>query len=321
MYPKKKEKKKVNFWIYFVFLFVVGVFVYIWNTHNESRVFYSDDSKQVDIILEGVVLGAQSTRANTVEEFLEQNSIQINDKEILPPLTSSLHDGMRVYINRKKTVFLTNGGEESEKRTDMRNVQDFLYENSIALKENDFVLPSIHASLSDGDEIQVVRVEIEQESVFKDIQYTTIIEKDEALGWQEENIKQKGKKGQKEKIYNVVYHDGEEIERNFIEEKITREPVTKVIVQGTYVKLGKKHTGWGTWYAHTGTMAAASPWLPLGSHAKVTNRENGKSVIVKINDRGPFGENRIIDLDKVAFAEIASLGAGIIDVKVEEIEN
>jgi rare lipoprotein A len=53
----------------------------------------------------------------------------------------------------------------------------------------------------------------------------------------------------------------------------------------------------------------------------VTNQSNGKSVIVKINDRGPFGKNRIIDLDKVAFAKIASIGAGIIDVKVEEVTN
>jgi rare lipoprotein A len=59
----------------------------------------------------------------------------------------------------------------------------------------------------------------------------------------------------------------------------------------------------------------------MGSYARVTNKANGKSVIVQINDRGPFGENRIIDLDKVAFAKIASLGAGVIDVKVEEVMN
>ena len=54
---------------------------------------------------------------------------------------------------------------------------------------------------------------------------------------------------------------------------------------------------------------------------KVTNRANGKSVIVKINDRGPFGAGRIIDLDKVAFAKIADLGSGVVDVKMEEIVN
>lgn len=87
------------------------------------------------------------------------------------------------------------------------------------------------------------------------------------------------------------------------------------------MKVGKTHTGLGTWYAFTGTLAAASPWLPMGSYARVVNTANGKSVIVKINDRGPFGKNRIIDLDKVAFEEIASIGAGVIEVKVEEVTN
>jgi rare lipoprotein A len=77
----------------------------------------------------------------------------------------------------------------------------------------------------------------------------------------------------------------------------------------------------GTWYSYTGKRAAASLSLPLGSYARVTNPANGKSVIVVINDRGPYGKGRIIDLDKVAFEEIASLGAGVIDVKVEPVLN
>ena len=98
-------------------------------------------------------------------------------------------------------------------------------------------------------------------------------------------------------------------------------PVNEIRTQGTYVQVGKSSTGAGTWYAFTGTLAAASPWLPLGSYARVTNPDNGKQVIVEINDRGPFGKGRIIDLDKVAFEKISSLGAGIINVKVEPITN
>jgi rare lipoprotein A len=42
---------------------------------------------------------------------------------------------------------------------------------------------------------------------------------------------------------------------------------------------------------------------------------------VQINDRGPFGNGRIIDLDKIAFEKIASLGAGVANVKVEVVLN
>ena len=51
------------------------------------------------------------------------------------------------------------------------------------------------------------------------------------------------------------------------------------------------------------------------------DRKNGKSVIVVINDRGAFVPGHINDLDKVAFDKIASVGAGVINVKMEEIIN
>ena len=119
----------------------------------------------------------------------------------------------------------------------------------------------------------------------------------------------------------MAYHDGKEVSRKVLKTEITKEPVTEQVTQGTFVKLGKKHEGGASWYAYTGTMAAANPWLPKGSYVKVTNPSNGKSVIVVINDRGPFVGGRIIDLDKVAFAKIASIGAGVIRVRMEEISN
>jgi rare lipoprotein A (peptidoglycan hydrolase) len=134
-------------------------------------------------------------------------------------------------------------------------------------------------------------------------------------------VTQKGEKGSKDVKYRVVLHNNKEISRKVLEETVTKDPVTEIVTQGTYVKIGKTHTGVASWYAYTGTLAAANPWLPMGSFVRVTNTENGKSVIVKINDRGPFGNGRIIDLDKVAFAKIAPLGAGVANVKMEVIVN
>ena len=59
---------------------------------------------------------------------------------------------------------------------------------------------------------------------------------------------------------------------------------------------------------------------PFNQTVKVTNRSNGKSVVVRVNDRGPhfhyFRQGRVIDLTKAAFAKIASLDSGLIDVEV-----
>jgi rare lipoprotein A len=68
--------------------------------------------------------------------------------------------------------------------------------------------------------------------------------------------------------------------------------------------------------AHT----AAHKKLPFGTKVKVTHVKNGKSVIVRINDRGPFVKGRIIDLSRSAFSKIGNTGAGVIDVEIEVVE-
>ncbi|MGZ8158792.1 MAG: septal ring lytic transglycosylase RlpA family protein [Methylobacter sp.] len=64
-------------------------------------------------------------------------------------------------------------------------------------------------------------------------------------------------------------------------------------------------------------MTAAHPSLPMGTKAKVTNLENGKKVDVRINDRGPFSENRIIDLSSAAANKIDMKEDGTTQVKIE----
>ncbi len=67
-------------------------------------------------------------------------------------------------------------------------------------------------------------------------------------------------------------------------------------------------------------MTAAHKALPLGTMLLVTNLENGKSVKVKVNDRGPFIKGRIIDLSRSSFAKIGDTEEGILSVKIETIE-
>lgn len=57
-------------------------------------------------------------------------------------------------------------------------------------------------------------------------------------------------------------------------------------------------------------MTAAHRTLPFGSKIKVTNQRNGKSVVVRINDRGPFIKGRVIDLSKAAANELGFIRAG-----------
>lgn len=82
--------------------------------------------------------------------------------------------------------------------------------------------------------------------------------------------------------------------------------------------LAGQETASGEVYRET-RLTAAHRHLPLGSKVKVTNLANGKSVVVRINDRGPFHEGRIIDLSKAAAKEIGILGEGVEEVKIEKL--
>ena len=67
-------------------------------------------------------------------------------------------------------------------------------------------------------------------------------------------------------------------------------------------------------------MSAAHKSLPIPSFAKVTNLDNGKSVVVRVNDRGPFHENRLIDLSYSAASRLNILKQGTGRVRVEAID-
>ncbi len=70
----------------------------------------------------------------------------------------------------------------------------------------------------------------------------------------------------------------------------------------------------------TNKLTAAHKRLPFGTHVEVTNLANGKSVVVRINDRGPFVEGRIIDLSRAAAVRIDMLGSGVAEVKIRVVD-
>ena len=66
-------------------------------------------------------------------------------------------------------------------------------------------------------------------------------------------------------------------------------------------------------------MTAAHPSLPFGTKVRVTNLENGRAVVLRINDRGPFAKGRIIDVSRHAAEHLGFLGADLVRVRVEAI--
>ena len=67
------------------------------------------------------------------------------------------------------------------------------------------------------------------------------------------------------------------------------------------------------------TLTAAHRTLPISSRVRVTNLANGKSVVVRINDRGPYHGNRVMDLSKAAAQELGFIRTGTAQVKIEPL--
>lgn len=97
---------------------------------------------------------------------------------------------------------------------------------------------------------------------------------------------------------------------------------------------GKKKNGYASYYHdkfngrktasgeifNNSKLTAAHRTLPFGTKLRVTNLKNGESVIVVINDRGPFHASRALDLSKAAFHEIGNLAKGVIPISYEIVE-
>ena len=67
-------------------------------------------------------------------------------------------------------------------------------------------------------------------------------------------------------------------------------------------------------------LTAAHRRLPFGSVVQVTHLENGRSVVVRINDRGPFVRGRVIDLSYAAAKDLGMLRRGVVKVRIVQLE-
>ena len=109
-----------------------------------------------------------------------------------------------------------------------------------------------------------------------------------------------------------------------VKENTVNTSAVKLIDRGTFKaswygpKFHGKFTANGEVYDQM-ALTAAHKYLSFGTLLKITNPKNGKSVIVRINDRGPYIEGRELDLSKGAAIELGILAKGVARVKIQEI--
>lgn len=312
-------KKYLRFFFFLSALFVAyKLFVFV---QASSRRLEFTAPKNIAINDNGLVF-ATRTAAKTAGDVLQEKNIVLNDRDqVIPEKAAAIFPGNTLLIRRAVPIKILVDGKTVENWTLSPTILGALAENNVTLGRLDIVEPASASVPLKNSIIKVTRINVEEKVVAEDIDFKTISNTDAKMGWREQKITQTGVKGIREVKYRITYKNSKEVNRVALEKKVTQEPVSQIVTQGTHMELGKAAKGQGTWYAFKGGLFAASTTLPRGSYAKVTNTATGQSVVVEINDYGPFGKGRIIDLDKVAFQKIAPLGAGVIGVKVEPVLN
>jgi rare lipoprotein A len=187
----------------------------------------------------------------------------------------------------------------------------------------DVVRPSRRVALRPHRLVRITTIRRVRETVREAVGFETLIQYSRDVAPGEIRVLTTGRSGRAVSTYLVTYRNGRRAGAELVSQDIMVPPVDQVelhsvveapsgrsAVAGTGVEYGQ-----ATWYGCPG-MHAAHKTLPFGTAVTVTNLDNGNSVTVTINDRGPYAEGRIIDLCDGAFAQIAPLGQGVADVKI-----
>lgn len=185
------------------------------------------------------------TLANTVQEVISENDILIGDNDaIKPSLNSSIYSKMNIVITKPFQVYITYIDDKTTIDIASGTVKNALDEAGIMYDDDDRIVPELDTVLSAGLEITFDEIRIEEFIEEEKIEYETEYGETETVLAGLWAISQKGKDGLKVKTISVTYLNGVEDSREIISEVIIKEPVNKIILNGTGTKRAgeKKET-------------------------------------------------------------------------------
>lgn len=191
---------------------------------RKSTIHLTVDGKTKDVVMVG----------GTISDLLEKEGITLGEKQhVNHDLDERLTDGMEVKIFYSFGIEVQCDGKTLTQETETTTVGDALAELEITLGENDRVTPAVTEPITDGMKIVVNRVTFETIVEKETLEYETTYENNSSMTKGQEQVSRNGENGEKEISYKVTYVDGTEESREVVEEKVTKEPVNKVVAVGT----------------------------------------------------------------------------------------
>lgn len=182
------------------------------------------------------------TYKGTVKDVLQAKGVELASKDkVQPDLSEEVSDKSTINIKTAVDVNLVVMDKEVTIKTAEDTIRDMLVAEKadlsaqgIEFKEGvDEVTPSLETEITKDLKVQLVKVEESNEVATEAIDFDVITEEDNSLDINVEQVKQDGAVGQKEITYKVVKKDGKEISRDIVSSKVIKEPVNKIVAQGT----------------------------------------------------------------------------------------
>ena len=296
------------------------------------------------------------TTSRTVDDALTQLNLNDPDSKLSTSRSAAIgREGLSFNISTPKNVTVDAAGTPVELRV-AGTVGDALTAAKVTPDEDDVVTPAADTSLTDGLAISYTNVEKRATTKEEAVPFEKKEEKSDELEEGKTKVTTEGVNGVKTQNFVEVYHNGTLVSSELQNEQVTKEPVAQVTKVGTKKaskssddssessKSSDSGSGSGGgdlspasgsscqasyyWQEQTtasgerfnpSDLTAAHKTRPLGSKVKVTNPSNGKTVVVRINDRGPYVAGRCLDLSKAAMETIGGTSSGVITVNYEAL--
>ncbi|WP_152362310.1 septal ring lytic transglycosylase RlpA family protein [Microlunatus speluncae] len=310
-------------------------------------------ARQLTITVDGKK-DAYWTTARSVEEALQEMNIPANARLSTSRSATISRDGIAIKVETSKTITIIAGGKTKKFTTTARTVADTLKQAKVGYDKDDQVSPKPSAAIVDKGKIVVKAVDVKNKSKKIEHEYKTIERKTKSLEKGETKIDTEGITGVTEEVWEYTYVDGKQTGKRLVSTKVIKKKRDKVVLVGTKEPKnsddnndddssggdsgdsnddepknddasGQSGSCKASYYwqgqmtangeqFNTNDFTAAHKSLPFNSRVKVTNKNNGKSTVVRINDRGPYISGRCLDLSRAAMEAIGGTGAGVVSV-------
>ncbi|MFS0749666.1 ubiquitin-like domain-containing protein [Oceanobacillus sp. 1P07AA] len=191
-------------------------------------------AKEVTVSIDGEEKVYNTTAESIATFFEEKNLMFTEDDELSHNTSSKVEDGLHIDVTTAFEVEILNGKDKTAVMTTGGTVKEIIEKADVSYDQDskDKITPSLNEEVEKGDTIEVVRVTEEEKVVEETIDFDTKTKEDSSLPKGEEKVITEGKNGLVSKTYMVTMENGDEVDRELIDE-VVEDSVTKVIAVGT----------------------------------------------------------------------------------------